>query len=174
MSIADPCDRKGQTLYEGELLAFQPEPQLMLALEGPAAQSREQVGAGSARATQSGTGEGHAAGGEAIAGTADLERGWRRNSYSPAQRVYLDRLEQGAYNAYAGGLLLAPLLARYHFVPTLSRIITIATHEGQLWHSWHRLLLPPCCRGLRRLGQIVQGSRHFLPFQPMNSGNCEA
>jgi hypothetical protein len=39
-------------------------------------------------------------------------------------------LEQGAYNAYAGGLLFAPLLARYDFLPTLSRVITIATHEG--------------------------------------------
>ena len=120
----------GDTAVQGELLAFQPEPQLMLPLEGSAAQSREQVGAGSARAAQSGTGEGHAAGGEAIAGTADLGRGWRRDSYWPAQRVYLDRLEQGAYNAYAGGLLFAPLLARYNFVPTLSRIITIGTHAG--------------------------------------------
>jgi hypothetical protein len=39
-------------------------------------------------------------------------------------------LEQGAYNAYAGGLLFAPLLARYDFLPTLSRVITIPTHEG--------------------------------------------
>ena len=89
----------GDTAVQGELLAFQPEPQLILPLDGPAAQSREQVGAGSARATPSGTGDGHAAGGEAIAGAADLGRGWRRDSYSPAQRVYLDRLEQGAYNA---------------------------------------------------------------------------
>src|SRR5205807_1542588 len=28
------------------------------------------------------------------------------------------------------GLLFAPLLARYQFIPTLSRIITTATHEG--------------------------------------------
>jgi hypothetical protein len=47
-----------------------------------------------------------------------------------------DRLEQGAYNAYAGGLLFAPLLARYNFVPTLSRIITMATHEGYSLRSW--------------------------------------
>ncbi len=39
-------------------------------------------------------------------------------------------LEQGAYNAYAGGLLFAPLLARYNFLPTLRRVITIPTHEG--------------------------------------------
>ena len=48
----------------------------------------------------------------------------------PRRRVYLDRLEQGAYNAYAGGLLFAPLLARYDFLPTLSRVITRMTPEG--------------------------------------------
>jgi len=69
------------------------------------------------------------AGGEEV-GAAELGRGWQRDSYSPAQRVYLDQWEQGAYNAYAGGLLFAPLLARYQFIPTLSRIITTATHEG--------------------------------------------
>ena len=55
--------------------------------------------------------------------------GSRRN-YSSAQRVYLDQLEQGAYNTYAGGLLFAPLLARYDFLPTLRRVIAIPTHEG--------------------------------------------
>jgi len=55
--------------------------------------------------------------------------GSRRN-YSSAQRVYLDQLEQGAYNTYAGGLLFAPLLAQYSFLPTLRRVITIPTHEG--------------------------------------------
>jgi len=39
----------------------------------------------------------------------------------------LDQLEQGAYNAYAGGLLFAPLLAHYGFVPTLRKIITLPT-----------------------------------------------
>jgi hypothetical protein len=39
-------------------------------------------------------------------------------------------LEQGDYNAYAGGLLLAPLLARYGFVPTLRGMIAIRTYEG--------------------------------------------
>ncbi len=53
-----------------------------------------------------------------------------RRSYSSAQRVYLDQLEQGAYNAYAGGLLFTPLLARYHFLPTLQKGITIPTDEG--------------------------------------------
>ena len=55
--------------------------------------------------------------------------GSRRN-YSSAQRVYLDELEQGAYHTYAGGLLFAPLPARYNFLPTLRRMITIPTHEG--------------------------------------------
>jgi hypothetical protein len=59
--------------------------------------------------------------------------GWpreARRSYSRAQRIYLDRLEQGEENAYAGGLLLTPLLARYRFVSTLRQVITIGTHEG--------------------------------------------
>jgi hypothetical protein len=41
-----------------------------------------------------------------------------RAFYSPAQRMYLDQLEQGSYSAYAGGLLFAPLLERYNFLPT--------------------------------------------------------
>ena len=98
--LGEPTTRGvGDEVVQGEFFALEPELQLVLPLDGPAAQSREQVGAGSARATPSGTGDGHAAGGEAIAGAADLGRGWRRDSYSPAQRVYLDRLEQGAYNA---------------------------------------------------------------------------
>ena len=59
--------------------------------------------------------------------------------YSPAQRIYLDRLEcssgeykseNGEYSAYAGGLLLVPLLGRYNFAPTIERIIKIKTNEG--------------------------------------------
>ena len=53
----------GDTAVQGELLSFEPEPQLRLSLDGPVGQSREQVGAGSARATPSGTGKGDAAGG---------------------------------------------------------------------------------------------------------------
>jgi hypothetical protein len=53
-----------------------------------------------------------------------------RRSYSRAQRLYLDRLEQGEDNAYVGGLLFTPLLARYRFLPTLSQVITIPTQEG--------------------------------------------
>jgi hypothetical protein len=40
------------------------------------------------------------------------------------------QLEQGYYNAYAGGLLFAPLIEQYSFLPTLKRVIDIATHEG--------------------------------------------
>jgi len=79
------------------------------------------------------------AGGEALAdepvpaadnssGAGVLPR--KRSRYSSAQRVYFDRLEQGDYNAYAGGLLFAPLLEQYEFVPTLKRVIDIPTHEG--------------------------------------------
>ncbi len=123
--LGEPATRGiGDAVVQGELFALEPEPQLVLPLEGPAAQA----GAGSVRERQSATGNSSAAGGEA--GAADLERAWRRDAYSPAQRVYLDRLEQGAYNAYAGGLLFAPLLARYNFVPTLRSVITMPTYEG--------------------------------------------
>ena len=50
--------------------------------------------------------------------------------YSHAQRKYLDQLEQGYYNAYAGGLLFAPLMEQYSFLPTLKRVIDIPTYEG--------------------------------------------
>jgi hypothetical protein len=59
----------------------------------------------------------------------ELGKGSRRN-YSCAQRIYLDQLEQGAYNAYAGGLLFTPLLACYQLLPTLRQVITLPTHEG--------------------------------------------
>ena len=50
--------------------------------------------------------------------------------YSSAQRRYLGQLEQGYYNAYAGGLLFAPLMEQYSFIPTLKRVVDIATYEG--------------------------------------------
>ena len=53
-----------------------------------------------------------------------------RSSYSQSQRIYLDELEQGEYNAYAGGLLFAPLLERYNFLPMIKQVIGIETHEG--------------------------------------------
>jgi transposase len=127
--LGEPTTRGiGDDVVQGELFALEPQPQLLLPLAGPDAQPVEKVGPSSVRERQSATANGNAAGSEA--GAADLGRGWRRDSYSPAQRVYLDRLEQGAYNAYAGGLLFAPLLARHDFVPTLSRVITVPTHEG--------------------------------------------
>ena len=118
----------GEGGVQGELFTLDPQPQLLLPLAGHDAQPVEKVGSSRVQEEESGTGNSNAAGGEA--GAADLGSGWQRDSYSPAQRVYLDRLEQGAYNAYAGGLLFAPLLVRYEFVPTLSRVITIPTHEG--------------------------------------------
>jgi hypothetical protein len=50
--------------------------------------------------------------------------------YSRAQRRYLGKLEQGYYNTYAGGLLFAPLMKQYSFIPTLKRVIDIETYEG--------------------------------------------
>jgi transposase len=50
--------------------------------------------------------------------------------YSRAQRRYLGQLEQGYYNAYAGGLLFVPLMEQYSFIPTLKRVIDIVTYEG--------------------------------------------
>jgi len=120
----------GGAVVQAELFAREPEPQLQLVLplEGSAVPFREPVSTGSIAERQSGTVTNNAAGEEV--GAADLGTERQRNSYSSAQRVYLDRLEQGAYNAYAGGLLFAPLLARYQFIPTLSRVITTAAHEG--------------------------------------------
>ena len=77
--------------------------------------------------TQPGVGDGSAPAGQV--GSRESGSGGRRDC-SSAQRVYLDQLEQGAYNAYVGGLLFAPLLARYQFLPTLRQAITIPTHEG--------------------------------------------
>lgn len=53
-----------------------------------------------------------------------------RSFYSPAQRIYLDQLEQGGYSAYAGGLLFTPLLERNNFLPIIKRVIDIEKHEG--------------------------------------------
>ena len=104
---------------EGELFGLQQEPQLVLGLEGNGTQPRAELGASSGPQPDpmaEGSGQ-------------EVGLGSRRN-YSSAQRVYLDQLEQGAYNTYAGGLLFAPLLERYNFLPTLRRVITIPTHEG--------------------------------------------
>lgn len=54
----------------------------------------------------------------------------RLSLYSPAERVYLNRLEKGTFSTYAGGLLFGPLLRRYNFIPIIKRIINIDTYEG--------------------------------------------
>jgi transposase len=106
---------------QGELFGLQQEHQLVLGLEGGGTQPRAELGA-SSEPQQEPMAEG-SAGGQEVGMVS-------RRNYSSAQRVYLDQLEQGAYNAYAGGLLFAPLLARYNFLPTLRRVIAIPTHEG--------------------------------------------
>jgi transposase len=73
-------------------------------------------------------GEKNAAALDGAVDVVDFRR--KRSRYSSAQRMYLDRLEAGDYNAYAGGLLFAPLVQRYEFMSTLQRVIEISTHEG--------------------------------------------
>ncbi len=53
-----------------------------------------------------------------------------RSYYSSSQRKYLDGLEEGEYNTYAGGLLFVPLLRKYNFLPMVERIINIREYEG--------------------------------------------
>lgn len=52
--------------------------------------------------------------------------------YSSAERIYLNRLECGEYSAYAGGLLLVPLLRQYNFVSTIEKTLNsdICRYEG--------------------------------------------
>ena len=64
-----------------------------------------------------------------VSGSSSVETKYRRN-YSRAQRKYLDQIEQGYDNAYAGGLLFAPLLEHYSFLETLKGVIDIETYEG--------------------------------------------
>ena len=61
-----------------------------------------------------------------------------RRIYSHSQRTYLDRLECGEYNAYAGGLLFVPLLEQYSFLPTLKRVMNTGSYEG---YSFEELCL---------------------------------
>lgn len=53
-----------------------------------------------------------------------------RREYSLSQRKYIDRLEEGEYNTYAGGLLFIPLLKRYNFLPTIEKVLNIKAHKG--------------------------------------------
>lgn len=46
-----------------------------------------------------------------------------QSRYSRAERKYLDDLECGEYNAYAGGLLFNALLEKYNYLPTIKREI---------------------------------------------------
>lgn len=52
------------------------------------------------------------------------------SNYSRSQRIYLDQLEQGGYNTYAGGLLFVPLLRQCNFLSTIKKVINIETQEG--------------------------------------------
>ena len=115
------------TAVQSELFEPPPEKQLWLRLENGSGGARSSNTGRSSLEVEKGSGN----------QTGQVPRGdgsgWQREarcSYSRAQRVYLDRLEQGEDNAYAGGLLLTPLLARYGFLPTLSQVIPIPTHEG--------------------------------------------
>jgi hypothetical protein len=111
---------------QGELFDLEPEKQLWLRLDGGGSPSKGGAGSDGLE-KEKGIEKGQAPGG--AAGGGETQRGYRRN-YSPAQRVYLDQWEQGDENAYVGGLLFTPLLERYRFVPTLSKVIKIRTHEG--------------------------------------------
>jgi len=70
---------------------------------------------------------------------SNLSRGMRaKRFYSRAQRVYLDRLEHGQYSAYAGGLLLIPLVGQYSFLPVLERTLDVGSRQG---HAFQQLCL---------------------------------
>jgi len=78
----------------GELFGLQPEPQLVLGLEGNGPQPRAEFGASSGPPPDP-MAEG--SGGSSEAGGQEVGMVSRRN-YSSAQRVYGDELEQGAYH----------------------------------------------------------------------------
>jgi hypothetical protein len=114
-------------IVQGELSGLEPERQLLLSLHGAGEEPGEAIAGSREPNPPRVVGPGQAMGSDA--GAWDLRQG-NRGNYSPAQRVYLDQLEQGDYNAYAGGLLFAPLVARYNFLATLTRMIAIRTYEG--------------------------------------------
>ena len=125
--LGESTSSGGGAGIQSELFGLQQEPQLVLGLEGDGIQPTKEVGVSSGQEKETATGGAGAAASQA--GHQEGGIGSRRN-YSSAQRVYLDALEQGAYNTYVGGLLFAPLLAQYSFLPALRRVITIPTHEG--------------------------------------------
>lgn len=111
---------------QSELFGPPPDKQLWLRLESGGGSRSPSTGIGSPEVEKgSGSQPGPAPGGDGSHWQREA-----RHRYSRAQRVFLDRLEQGEDNAYAGGLLLTPLLARYCFLPTLRQVITLVTHEG--------------------------------------------
>ena len=110
-----------------ELFDFGNERQLRLNLGEDADAPAQGCRGLPAEEKENGMNPGRTLGGEV--GDQTVGRGARRDD-SSAQRIYLDQLEQGADNAYAGGLLFCPLLARYRFLPTLQKGITIPTYEG--------------------------------------------
>lgn len=125
--LGEPIAPEGEAgAVQSELFEPPPDKQLSLRLESGSGERSPSTGSSSAKMEKgSGSQLSQAPGGD---GSAWLRPA--RRSHSRAQRVYLDRLEQGEDNAYAGGLLLMPLLARYRFLPTLSQVITIPAHEG--------------------------------------------
>lgn len=58
------------------------------------------------------------------------EREQGQRNYSATQRMYLDHLEQGDYNAYAGGLLFAPLLRKHAYLQTVRGVFDMDAQEG--------------------------------------------
>lgn len=54
----------------------------------------------------------------------------RLSWYSKTEREYLNQLERGQYNMYAGALIFAPLLGRCNFVSTIERIIKVRFEDG--------------------------------------------
>jgi transposase len=112
---------------QGELFDLGNQQQLPLNLGEEADAPAGGFGELAAPDKEEGIGQSRVLGGQV--GSQALGRGARRN-YSSAQRIYLDQLEQGTYNAYAGGLLFTPLLARHQFLPTLRKVVTIPTYEG--------------------------------------------
>jgi len=89
----------GAEAVTGELFGMEPERQLTLNLAA-VAQAAWEAKAESSE-PPSAEGGGSDPGSDAQAGEGDEGRDYRRN-YSPAQRVYLDQLEQGDYNMLAG------------------------------------------------------------------------
>jgi hypothetical protein len=125
--LGEPMTPGGEAAaVQSELFDPAPDKQLWLSLEIGSADRSQSTGVGSREVDK---GSGSQPGPIPGADGSSCQREARR-SYSRAQRIYLDWLEQGEDNAYAGGLLLTPLLARYGFLPTLSQVISIPTHEG--------------------------------------------